>query len=689
MEVDAVGHQRVVALLVVAGALVHVVGDVFIIRLSETAVVLLESGVAHDRLKEIAADGECRARTLSESARAEVDAAVFAAYPCAANQVRTDAHEPGIGVVVAGAGLAAEVGIPCGTNAHPAVQAHRGGSGLAQSAHHHLLHQPGALHGDDLFLGLGRLIDFAPVFVDNPRHEHGFHMLAVVGNGAIGVGQLEQVHVAGTQGERGLFFEHALDAHLVGGGRDVADAHLLTKTYGNGVDALGEGGLQRNGVAREAAVGIGGPPDGGLVLLLVVNLHLYVFVAALVAGRESLVHGLGIDEQLEGGAGLAHGRHLVVFPRVEVNVAHPGLHMAGLRFHGHESAMHESHHVADAVHGRHLLLDGAVGIVEELHLVGLVQVVFDGVGTVGEAVEQVLIDGQLLHDALDEIGNLAVVLVLPRILRTPMGVEVLLHLLHLLAGGFLGILLHAGVDGGVDFQSAGVEVVAVVLAPFFQVVGNGLAEILGLSVVVGLDAVLQLDGHLLQFLVFLAAQVAVLHHVVHHHVAALDGVLGMRDGVVEGGGLEHAYEHGSLVDGELLRGVAEVGLAGGLDAKGIAAEVDGVGIHRQDLVLVENHLQLEGDNPLLGLHDEHLQTGNVAQQTRGILGAHAEHVLGQLLGDGRGTAGVAVHNGILGGTHQSDGVDAIVLIEAFVLGVDEGLPESGSHLFELHRRAVL
>ena len=86
------------------------------------------------------------------------------------------------------------------------------------------------------------------------------------------------------------------------------------------------------------------------MLDLVVHLHLDIFVAALVTGCQTLVHGLGIDEEFERGTRLAHGHHLVIFPRVEVDVAHPGLHVSCLRFHRNETAVHEPDHIADAVH---------------------------------------------------------------------------------------------------------------------------------------------------------------------------------------------------------------------------------------------------------------------------------------------------------------------------------------------------
>ena len=53
--------------------------------------------------------------------------------------------------------------------------------------------------------------------------------------------------------------------------------------------------------------------------------------------------------------------------------------MSGLRFHSHKTAMHEVFHVADGVHGGYLFLNGALLVVEELHLVREIEIVVDTV----------------------------------------------------------------------------------------------------------------------------------------------------------------------------------------------------------------------------------------------------------------------------------------------------------------------
>ena len=133
-----------------------------------------------------------------------------------------------------------------------------------------------------------------------------------------------------------------------------------------------------------------------------------------------------------------------------------------------------------------------------------------------------------------------------------------------------------------------------------------------------------------------------LAHQVKYDVTALQRVLGIDQWIIISGGLEHTYEDGGILCRQVLWLAVEVGLAGGLDAKGVRTEINGIGILRQDLVLGKEELQLIGCNPLFALHDEHFYTGNVAKQSCGVLATGTEEVLGQLLGDGRSTTRIAV-----------------------------------------------
>ena len=76
-----------------------------------------------------------------------------------------------------------------------------------------------------------------------------------------------------------------------------------------------------------------------------------------------------------------------------------------------------------------------------------------------------------------------------------------------------------------------------------------------------------------------------LQHVAQHHITTRAAVLGMTFGVVIGGSLEHAHKDGRFVGGEVLGQLIEISLGGSLDAKSIGTEINGVGIHRDNIFL--------------------------------------------------------------------------------------------------------
>ena len=172
--------------------------------------------------------------------------------------------------------------------------------------------------------------------------------------------------------------------------------------------------------------------------------------------------------------------------------------MSVVWIHGNETAVHELYHIAYGVHRRHFHLHCSLLIVEEFHLVWAVHIVVDRVRVVGETLQQFLIARLSLGNSLNKPCNLLMFLVLPRVGVSPMVLEVTLHHLHLLYGSFLGIFLHTGVESGVDFQSAGIEVITIFLAPVVEIVCYCLAEILSLSVVTALHAVVEFYWYCLQ-----------------------------------------------------------------------------------------------------------------------------------------------------------------------------------------------
>ena len=168
----------------------------------------------------------------------------------------------------------------------------------------------------------------------------------------------------------------------------------------------------------------------------------------------------------------------------------------------------------------------------------LVHIVVDAVGLSAEALFEFLIGVGALSEVFDEALDFAVLFVLPRVGVAPVVAEVVLHHFHLLFHGLFGILLHAAIHSGVDFQAVGVKVVASLLAPRLQFLSHSLAEVECLAVVGRLDAVVELYVEVGERVIFLLSDVVVAKHIAEHHVAALKASLWVEARVVGRSGFE-------------------------------------------------------------------------------------------------------------------------------------------------------
>ena len=158
----------------------------------------------------------------------------------------------------------------------------------------------------------------------------------------------------------------------------------------------------------------------------------------------------------------------------------------------------------------------------------------------------------------------------------------------------LGVLLHLVVDGGVDAQPVAVKVIARavglpvlvepsvygVLPPAEGILGVvlgvlvlGALGLLGVHVapqhvpeiggeagVVVEDLVLELYGYVAEGVPLGLGEVAVPLHLPQDEIPALQGVVGVEDGIVARGLVDHSHQQGGLLHGEVGGLLAEEGL---------------------------------------------------------------------------------------------------------------------------------
>ena len=107
----------------------------------------------------------------------------------------------------------------------------------------------------------------------------------------------------------------------------------------------------------------------------------------------------------------------------------------------------------------------------------LIKIVVNRIGIDTVFLFQLLVLRGTLGEILNKVGNDIMILIAPRIFVSPVITKVPLHIFHLFHESFLGIFLHFKVQRGINLESCAVKVYSIVLAPLFQIVGNGFAEV--------------------------------------------------------------------------------------------------------------------------------------------------------------------------------------------------------------------
>ncbi len=154
---------------------------------------------------------------------------------------------------------------------------------------------------------------------------------------------------------------------------------------------------------------------------------------------------------------------------------------------------------------------------------------------------------------------------------------------------------------------------------------------------------------------------AVFPHPCQDVAEPLLGARGRAVGAEIGRPLGHGREQRALGDGQRFGRLAEIAVGGDLDAPCAAAEKDAVEIELEDVILGEGGLEPRRDDHLANL----AVVGDVFAD---------QQVLDHLLGDGRTARRPARVRQIADeGANEPVLVDALVLVEALVLGGDEGV----------------
>ena len=255
--------------------------------------------------------------------------------------------------------------------------------------------------------------------------------------------------------------------------------------------------------------------------------------------------------------------------------------------------------------------------------------------------------------------------------------RILLQRSHLVIDCLNGVVLHIHVDGGGDAQAAGRHLVFGD-AYLFQFADDLILDVaigagrLGVGGVLSWVAGLWEDHAIALFL----GEVTHSHQAVKNVVPTVLGALLVHTRVEAGRRLNETGEHGAFLRSEILGVLIKVGVGRRLDAVGIAAEVHGVEVGIENILLI----------PLIGHLHRVDELANLAHV--GVFVAH-QRVFHILLGNG-GTAASIFIAGYLthhGAAEAGEG-EAGVIPEVTVLRGQHGVLHVFRDFIQLHVGAV-
>ena len=130
-----------------------------------------------------------------------------------------------------------------------------------------------------------------------------------------------------------------------------------------------------------------------------------------------------------------------------------------------------------------------------------------------------------------------------------LAVQEFLHVVDMFGYRFLGIQLHAWIDGGIDLQSIAVQVIVIavilfmLLAPFLHFFSQYHPEVGAETIVLVQFGVMQVNGFAFQDLCFSAGKIALGNQAVQYQVPPFQCPAGIGAGVIDARAVDHADQY--------------------------------------------------------------------------------------------------------------------------------------------------
>ena len=238
----------------------------------------------------------------------------------------------------------------------------------------------------------------------------------------------------------------------------------------------------------------------------------------------------------------------------------------------------------------------------------------------------------------------------------------------------LGSLLHLKIKRRIDLQAILVDSISTVL--FNQDLGYIINEIRSQLTRLGTCTICKLDCNRLSLRGSIAVDILIFHHLTQNYfLASLCGFQIIERRIVIRT-LRNTCKHRTLRKRQLLGVFIEIRLSCSLDTISTLTEIDLIQIHLKDLILCILTLNLESQKDLLNLTLQRTLLRQIC-------------VFGKLLCDRAATLGNTACSNIDNCcTHNTDRIDAAMIIEASILYCDKSILQILRHLIQFNRKTI-
>ena len=176
---------------------------------------------------------------------------------------------------------------------------------------------------------------------------------------------------------------------------------------------------------------------------------------------------------------------------------------------------------------------------------------------------------------------------------------------HLGTHRFLGVGLHSGVQGGVDFEPVPVQVVGFAFGvylgfdPFAELLAQVFPKVGGGSRRMGLGPETQGQRHGAVTVSNFLVQKPVFDHLPDDGISTVDAAVRVTNRRIKGDAFEKSYQQGGFVDIQGMNIFVKIGAGRRANSKRVVPKFDRIQVHGQNFLFGVPFFELDGNDPFL------------------------------------------------------------------------------------------